>query len=367
MLNRFGSELYNTFFKEYTEKVWGVPCHEISADWGAQRIKSLSITRAVMHAMKSMLPKTSGGDVPVSLIEKFLYPKLGPGQMWETVADQVQKKGAQIRMNQKVVGMEKTDGAITSVLAEDTETGERVKLDADMVFSTMPVRELVNGLAPAAPESVVKVATGLEYRDFLTVGVLIDKMKATRGAIDGHAANLVPDNWIYVQDKGVQVGRLQFFNNWSPYMVADPSKVWVGMEYFCNETDELWSMSDSDLIALGISELAKIGLAEQDSLIDGTVVRQPKAYPGYFGTYDNFQTVRDYVDSIGNLFMIGRNGMHRYNNQDHSMLTARYAVEAALSGSRDRAQIWDVNIDDEYHEEQSVDEQVADADSRKAA
>jgi len=228
LLNRFVSELYNTFFKEYTEKVWGVPCSEISADWGAQRIKSLSITKAALHAMKSLLPKKPGsiGDqAPTSLIEKFLYPKFGPGQMWETVADMVQKKGARVRMHQNVVGMAWADGKITGVIAEDARTGERTTFDADMVFSTMPVRELVQGLAPAAPESVLKVANGLQYRDFVTVGVLLDRMRPTRGAIDGHAANLVPDNWIYVQDKGVQVGRLQFFNNWSPYMVSDPSKV----------------------------------------------------------------------------------------------------------------------------------------------
>jgi protoporphyrinogen oxidase len=366
LLNRFGSELYETFFREYTQKVWGVPCSEISADWGAQRIKSLSISKAIMHAMKKAVPFAGGGAAPTSLIERFFYPKFGPGQMWETVADIVKRNGGEIRMAQNVVGLEQSDGKITAVTALDTETNTKERLEADYIFSTMPVRDLIGALSPAAPQSVRTVGTGLQYRDFITVGILLNKLQPSRGAIAGHGNNLVPDNWIYIQDRGVQVGRLQFFNNWSPHMVENPNTVWVGMEYFCNETDEIWSTDDSKLIDLGISELQKIGLAHRDDLLDGTVIRQPKAYPGYFGSYDQFDTVREYTDSFENLYLIGRNGMHRYNNQDHSMLTARFAVESALTGNHDKAAIWDINIDDEYHEEQTVHAAEEDAKERAA-
>jgi len=214
----------------------------------------------------------------------------------------------------------------------------------------MPVSELIRALGDAVPASVARVGAGLEYRDFITIGLLLRRLQKTPGAIPGSAINLVPDNWIYIQDRGVQVGRLQFFNNWSPYLVADPHTVWIGMEYFCREGDGLWSRTDSDLLELGCAELEKLGLAYRADLLDGLVLRVPKAYPGYYGSYGQFSTIRDYTDSIPNLFLIGRNGMHRYNNQDHSMLTARLAVEAILAGSADKRAIWDVNIDDDYHE-----------------
>ena len=400
LLNRFGRELYETFFKHYTEKVWGVPCTKISAEWGAQRIKGLSVTRALLHALKAPLTSLGlgGGAGPVntSLIERFLYPKFGPGQMWETVAARVVALGGEIRLLQRAVGLELEGGRsgttgpglgpesarVRAVTVEDTRTGERQRLAADYVISTMPVSELIAALGDAAPPRVIEVAQGLEYRDFITVGLLLRRLRRTPGALPGSAINLVPDNWIYIQDRRVQVGRLQFFNNWSPWLVADPNTVWIGMEYFCREGDELWSRPDGALLEFAVGELAALGLADPADLLDGLVLRTPKAYPGYYGSYGQFGVIRDFTDSIPNLFLIGRNGMHRYNNQDHSMLTARYAAEAILAdwpnsredkqemggldgteglesikrrdsrdGPASKQAIWEVNIDDDYHEQ----------------
>ncbi len=354
LLNRFGRELYETFFQHYTEKVWGVKCTAISADWGAQRIKGLSVTRALVHALKTPLETLGLGRgrqiTHTSLIERFLYPKYGPGQMWEAVAERVRAKGGEIHLRRKAVGLDVEGGQVKAVTAQDGVTGERITLAADAVISTMPVAELIPALGGAVPASVARIAQGLEYRDFITVGLLLRQLQRTPGAIPGSAIHLVPDNWIYIQDKSVQVGRLQFFNNWSPYLVADPGTVWVGMEYFCREGDPLWSLPDAALVDLGIAEMATLGLAHRRDLMDGLVLRVPKAYPGYYGSYGEFGAIRAYTDAIPNLFLIGRNGMHRYNNQDHSMLTARLAVEAILTNSGNKQAIWDVNIDDDYHE-----------------
>ncbi len=353
LLNRFGRELYETFFKHYTEKVWGVSCAEISAAWGAQRIKGLSVTRALRHALASPLRSLGlmgAGATPTSLIERFLYPKYGPGQMWETVAEQVRAAGGEIHLWHQAVGLDIRDGRVMSVTMAAAGSGERTRLAADYVISTMPVADLIQAMGAAAPAPVARVAQGLEYRDFITVGLLLRGLQKTPGTIPGSPINLVPDNWIYIQDQDVKVGRLQFFNNWSPYLVADPATVWVGMEYFCREGDALWSQSDAALVDFGIGEMESLGLARRADLIDGLVLRVPKAYPGYYGSYGEFGTLRAYTDSIANLFLIGRNGMHRYNNQDHSMLTARLAVEAILSNTRSKEAIWAVNIDDDYHE-----------------
>lgn len=356
LLNRFGRELYETFFREYTEKVWGVPCSEISAEWGAQRIKGLNVTRAALNALSQPIRKVTGGEVKnTSLIERFLYPKFGPGQLWETVAQKAKRAGVEIRMQQKVVGLDIAGDRVTSVVAEDSRTGERHRISADHVLSTMPISELITAMKGAAPSVVQDVAKGLQYRDFITVGLLLKKLRPNSGAVDGSPLNIVPDNWIYIQDKGVKVGRLQIFNNWSPSMVADANTVWIGMEYFCREQDAMWNLSDSKMTELAIEELRKIGLAEERDLLDSTVLRVQKAYPGYFGSYDRFGAVRDFTDSLSNLFLIGRNGMHRYNNQDHSMLTARYAVESILRGGGDKSAIWDINVGDDYHEEKRAD------------
>ncbi len=355
MINRFGRELYETFFKDYTEKVWGVPCTEIGQEWGAQRIKGLSVSRAIAHALSAPLRRFNGNGQAknTSLIESFLYPKYGPGQMWETVAEKVKAGGGEVRMRQRAVGVEVENSRIRAVVAQDMRTQETTRIAADYVISTMPVRELIGAMAETVPDAVRRVADGLQYRDFVTVGLLLRKLKPTSGSLAGSPTHIVPDNWIYVQDKGVSVGRLQIFNNWSPWMVADPNTVWIGMEYFCSEGDEIWSRGDDELKLMAAGELAQLGLADQADLLDGIVLRVPKAYPGYYGTYSEFPLIRDYTDNIANLFLVGRNGMHRYNNQDHSMLTARYAAEAILENSADTAPLWDVNVDDEYHEEKA--------------
>jgi protoporphyrinogen oxidase len=351
-INRFGKELYKTFFQAYTEKVWGISCDKISAEWGAQRVKGLSITKAVMHYVRKM--RGSKADLAqkeseTSLIEQFLYPKLGPGQLWEEVARQVQERGGEILTGYLVRRIEHLDGNITAVVAENAATGENRRFEGDYFFSTMPVKDLLQAMHPAPPAAVREVGDDLIYRDFLTVGLLCQKLKVR----DDHAQaqSLIKDNWIYIQEPEVKVGRLQIFNNWSPYMVADQSKVWLGLEYFCFEGDELWRMPDDELIRFGAKELAMIDIVNEAEVIDGTVLRMDKTYPAYFGSYDRFSEIRDFVDKFPNLFLVGRNGMHRYNNQDHSMLTAMVAVDNIASGSVDKQNVWSVNTEQEYHEE----------------
>ena len=355
LINRFGRELYQTFFRGYTEKVWGVPCSAISADWGAQRIKGLSIFGAIWHFLKQLRPTPKADLASVgtktSLIEYFLYPKYGPGQMWETVGKRVRSAGGEIHLNRKAVELEVADGSVKSVTVEDTGTGKRTKLPADYVISTMPVVELIDAMGAIVPGEVGAVARDLQYRDFVIVGLLYKKLRPTSGAIAGSPLNLVPDNWIYIQDDGIQAGRVQIYNNWSPFMVSDKDTVWVGLEYFCKEGDDFWTLEDRSAEALASHEMEILGLADRHDLLDAVVLRVPKAYPGYYGGYENFSVIRAFTDSIDNLFLVGRNGMHKYNNQDHSMLTAHYAAEAIISGSPDKRKIWDVNIDDEYHEE----------------
>jgi len=351
LINRFGSELYETFFESYTEKVWGVPCREIGAEWGAQRIKGLSITRAVSHALSRIWKKDrslSQRGTETSLIEHFLYPKLGPGQMWETCAERIRELGGEILTNMRVETLHRVEDRIASVEGVDLTSGEKRTFRGDVFFSTMPVRDLVRGLGDEVPPNVVEVADGLVYRDFLTVGLLVDQLKVQDS--DGKKSGILTDNWIYIQEPDVLVGRIQIFNNWSPAMVSDPNLVWLGLEYFCNETDELWNSTDHRLKSLGAEELERLGFIEAGAVKDATVIRMPKTYPAYFGTYDRFEEVREYLDSVENLFLIGRNGMHRYNNQDHSMLTAMTAVDNILAGQWDKTNIWEVNAEQEYHE-----------------
>jgi len=351
-INRFGRRLYETFFRGYTEKVWGVPCSEIRADWGAQRVKGLSLTRALSHAVRDLFSsdfKKRQEERETSLITRFFYPKLGPGQMWETVAGQVVAAGGEIRHGARVDGVRMEAGRVASVTIVDEATGVREQVECDFFLSTMPVRELMERIAPLPPAPVLEVARGLRYRDFLTVGLLLKKLHVSvRG---GAAKAMVEDNWIYVQDAGVRVGRIQIFNNWSPYLVADrASTVWIGLEYFVDEGDALWRTSDADLVALAARELETIGFALQTDVLDGCVLRMPKAYPAYFGTYRRLDEVRRFVTGVPNLFCLGRNGMHRYNNQDHSMLTAMMAVDNIAAGKDDDSALWDVNLEMAYHE-----------------
>jgi protoporphyrinogen oxidase len=351
-VNRFGRELYLTFFRDYTEKVWGVSCREISAEWGAQRVKGLSILRAVVHFAKQLLPRKADvaqKGTETSLIERFLYPKRGPGQMWEVVAEEVRRLGGEIRTGVEAVGFEHGGGRIVAARLRDVATGTTERVEADLFFSTMPVKDLVAGLAPPPPGEIAALARGLVYRDFVTVGLLCRRLAIRERASHGDGA--ITDNWIYIQEPEVKVGRLQIFNNWSPYLVADPATTWIGLEYFCNEGDALWSMSDADLVELGKEEMARIGIVGRDDVLDGVVLRMEKTYPAYFGTYPRFGELRAFLDAIENLYLVGRNGMHRYNNQDHSMLAAMTAVDNVIAGRTDKANVWEVNTEEEYHEE----------------
>ena len=361
-INRFGKELYLTFFKDYTEKVWGVPCHEIKPEWGAQRIKGLSITRAVIHAVTSLVRRDQSLEqkgTETSLIERFLYPKLGPGQLWEEVARQVKEMGGEIHHHKLCVGVESHGQGVRAATFKDTTTDETSRFEGDYFFSTMPIKDLIASMGAGVPAPVQRVASGLMYRDFVTVGLLVKKMKVKNTTNIKTANNLVPDNWIYIQERDVKIGRLQVFNNWSPYLVKDQSTVWLGLEYFCNVGDELWSLSDPDFIKLGIHELAKIDIINAADVLDSTILRVEKTYPAYFGSYDEFDVVRDFTDTFSNLFLVGRNGMHRYNNSDHSMLTAMTAVDNIIEGVKSKSNIWSVNTEQEYHEEKTEAESAA--------
>jgi protoporphyrinogen oxidase len=350
--NRFGRRLYETFFRGYTEKVWGVKCSEIRADWGAQRIKGLSLTRAISHALKDLFSsdfKKQQEERETSLITRFFYPKLGPGQMWEVVEAQVMAAGGTVRHGAKVVGVSMDGDRVSHVTVENVATGQRERMACDYFFSTMPLRELTAMTEPAPPAVVREVSQGLVYRDFLTVGVLLRRLSVREKGKAPQA--MVRDNWIYIQDESVQVGRIQIFNNWSPYLVAEEGTVWIGLEYFLNDTDALWQMADDRLVDLAITELEKIGFARREDVIGGCVRRMPKAYPAYFGTYDRLGEIRQWVNKTPNLFCIGRNGMHRYNNQDHSMLTAMLAVDNIVAGQHDDSNLWDVNLEMVYQEE----------------
>jgi protoporphyrinogen oxidase len=354
LINRFGAELYRTFFKAYTEKVWGVPCSEISAEWGAQRIKGLSLTKAVLHALGRTTDRSRSvarAKAHTSLVERFLYPKYGPGQLWEEVARRVDAGGGEIRLLHRIERLTVSNSRVSEVGVRDISSGSISSIGVDYVISTMPVKDLVASFHPPAPEGVRRVAAHLPYRDFITVGVVANKMKHRTARRAPSGATLLPDNWIYIQDPGVRLGRLQIFNNWSPSLVLDPTKVSLGLEYFCNEDDELWRLSDAKMQTLAIEELEKIGLVDSIDVIAANVIRVPKAYPAYFGSYADFGSIREHTDAIENLFLIGRNGMHRYNNQDHSMLTAKMAVDNIAIGRLDKSNIWDINVDDEYHEQ----------------
>ena len=346
-INRFGKELYLTFFKDYTEKVWGISCKEIKPEWGAQRVKGLSVSKAILHSLKKIVTKgkLSQKNTQTSLIEQFLYPKLGPGQLWETVAKEIEKKGGKIFFNQKAVGFNHAENKILSVEFKDPQSGNSQTVYGDLFFSTMPILDLIKAMRPSVPKDVQRISAGLQYRDFITVGLLVKKMKVSQ---DGKP---ISDNWIYIQEKDVKLGRLQIFNNWSPALVADQTTTWMGLEYFCNEGDELWNKSDAEFKIFAAKELESIGMIDVNDVLDSVVIRMPKTYPSYTGTYDQIETITNFTNLFENLFLIGRNGMHKYNNQDHSMLTAMTAVDNIESGRLDKSNIWSINTEEEYHEE----------------
>jgi len=337
--NRFGKRLFEIFFKTYTEKVWGIPCTEIRAEWAAQRIQGLSLAKAILNA--AQLQKRS--DTIKTLIDRFQYPRLGPGQMWETAATKIQEMGGEVLLRHEVTNLEHQDGRITAVRVR-TPDGIR-RIAGDHFITTMPLRNLARALDPLPPAPIRAAGEGLNYRDFLTVALMID------------SDNVFPDNWIYIHTPGVKVGRIQNFNNWSRAMVPEPGKTCLGLEYFCFEGDGLWTSSDADLVALATRELGELGLVDPSKVRDGCVVRMPKAYPVYDSTYaGHLSILRGHIDRITNLHTVGRNGMHKYNNQDHSMLTAMMAVANMRGASHD---VWSVNTDYEYHEEQKIEEPKA--------
>jgi protoporphyrinogen oxidase len=362
LINRFGSRLYRIFFKDYTEKVWGVACKDIPSEWGAQRIKGVSVSKAIAHAVRSTLGKEEKGlaqkDTETSQIERFMYPRFGPGQLWEEVARQVRAMGGEIRMHQDVRRVLTKGDRVLAIESSHSATGQVSVTQGDYFFSTMPVSELVAGMDEHTPPEIKDIAAGLQYRDFITVGILLRQLSTpsnNRTDPKNKSASRkisLEDTWIYIQEKDVKVGRLQLFNNWSPHLVKDPATTWLGMEYFCNTRDEFWNLSDAEIQQTAIDELEKIGLACKEDVLDSVVLRMEKTYPAYFGkAYANFDKVRAYTDRFDNLFLIGRNGMHKYNNSDHSMLTAMVAVDNICNGITGKSNIWSINTEQEYHEE----------------
>jgi len=332
--NRFGKRLYNIFFKTYTEKVWGIPCSEIRAEWAAQRIQGLSLLTALKNALLKERRQNKSAIIK-TLVDSFEYPKYGPGMMWKTVADLVSRNGSQVRLQTEVEAIHWSGNRVESI--EVKSNGHTEEISGTDFISSMPVREMIRKLQPAAPQEVLDAANGLNYRDFLTIALVVNRKE------------VFPDNWIYIHDPAVKVGRIQNFKNWSPYMVPDSDKTCLGLEYFCFEGDGLWNMSDADLVDLGKRELEALGLVRAADIEDGTVVRVPKAYPVYDSTYrQSLEVVRDFLTRLENLQLVGRNGMHKYNNQDHSMLTAMLAVKNILGENHD---LWSVNVEEEYHEE----------------
>jgi len=339
-INRFGTELYQTFFKDYTEKLWGIPCSEIAADWGAQRIKGLSVVKVLLDILKI-------GKKETSLIETFWYPKLGSGQLWEEVARRIRDKGGEIYLNTRLTHIYMDDK--NQVMSVGTDKGET--FSCDYLLSSMPIRDLIRAL-PHVPEDIQKISDGLMYRGFRTCGLLLKKMKLNQAQNENILSEMPRDTWIYIQEKGVKLGRVQIFNNWSPYLVKNfKETVFIGLEYFCNEQDDLWQMSDADFIRFSGQEAARIGLIDTADILDSVSFKVPKAYPAYSGTYPEFAHLRAYLDTLPNLFVMGRNGMHRYNNMDHSMLAAMAVVEEIAHPTGNRDSVWNVNTDREYHEE----------------
>ena len=336
--NQFGWRLFSIFFKTYTEKVWGISTKELSADWAAQRIKSLDLWVVLRSALFPRRAASRRGEIVTTLIDRFRYPRLGPGQMWERVAEISRDKGHPVLLNRSVSRIAHDRGAVTSVTTT-TPDGQTEDHAGTHFVSSIPIRELVSKLDPLAPDRVRRAADSLSYRDFISIALMIDR------------ANVFPDNWIYIHDPGVRVGRIQNFKNWSPDMVPDQSRTCLGLEYFCFEGDGLWTMSDDDLIAIAKNELSRLGICARSEVFDGVVVRQRKAYPVYDDSYEeNVAIVREYIArSLPNLYLAGRNGMHKYNNQDHSMMTAMLCVENILAGAP-RYDVWNVNEDAEYHE-----------------
>lgn len=355
-INRFGKKLYSMFFENYTENLWGRHPSDISPEWGAQRVKGLSIVAILKDMFGKLLPGNKRRKVETSLIEEFKYPKLGPGQLWDVTADEIIKLGGTILKEHKVTGVVKDDNNhLTGVTFEYNGTKET--MNGDYVISSMPIKDLVGGMNDV-PEDISKIAAGLPYRDYVTLGVLVPKLNLINKTKMNTIGNIIPDDWVYVHDRSVTMGRFQIYNNWSPYMVKDlEHTVWVGLEYFCNEGDTCWNMTEEDFSKMAIKEMVAIGLIDSpDVVIDYHQEKVKKAYPAYFDTYSQIDELTDYLSNIDNLYCVGRNGQHRYNNLDHSMCTSFETVKNILSGSKDKTNIWSVNTEKEYHEEAKTNE-----------
>ncbi|MCM1224459.1 MAG: NAD(P)/FAD-dependent oxidoreductase, partial [Lachnospiraceae bacterium] len=352
-INRFGKKLYSMFFEGYTEKLWGRHPREIDASWGAQRVKGLSVVAIIKDVFYKMFPgRKNNKKVETSLIEEFYYPKYGPGQLWETAADKFVALGGSIEKNSRVINVKTKEGRAVAVVVE--RNGHKEEFSGDFIISSMPLKDLVLGMNDV-PEDIRGYAAGLPYRDFVTVGLLLDKLNLKNETKLKTLGNIVPDCWIYVQDVGVKLGRIQIFNNWSPYMVEKPEDtVWIGLEYFCTEGDKYWKLSEEKWAKLGIKELIKMGVIDSESQVkDYHKEAVKKAYPAYFDTYDHIDKIIEYINKFDNLYCVGRNGQHRYNNMDHSMATAFEAVRNIINGVSDKQNVWNVNTEQEYHEEKS--------------
>ena len=349
-INRFGKKLYSMFFENYTENLWGRHPRDIDPSWGAQRVKGLSIVAILKDVFSKMLPGSGKRHVETSLIEEFSYPKLGPGELWDVTAAEIEKLGGKIIRNARVTGFE-TDGEHRFKSLRYVENGTEKVAEGDIFISSMPIKDLVGGMNDV-PRAVAEIAEGLPYRDYMTLGILVRKLNLQNKTNVRTIANIVPDNWIYVHERRVKLGRMQIFNNWSPYLVKDLNNtMWVGLEYFANEGDKLWSLSDRQFTRFAIKEIIKMGLIKSpEDVLDSHVERVKKAYPAYFDTYDRIDEVISYLNEFDNLYCVGRNGQHRYNNIDHSMMTSFLTVDSILSGKKDKSDIWNVNTEKEYHE-----------------
>ena len=357
-INRFGRKLYSMFFEYYTENLWGRHPSEIDASWGAQRVKGLSVV-AIIKDIFGKIFKKKNRKVETSLIEEFKYPKLGPGQLWDVTAEEITKLGGTIIKNAKVTKLQKEGDKIVSLTY--VKDGQEVTVEGDYIISSMPVKDLVAGMndVPAEP---ARIAAGLPYRDYMTLGVLVPKINLENKTKLKTVSNIVPDCWVYVQDRRVKMGRFQIYNNWSPYMIKDlENTIWIGLEYFVNEGDEFWNMTEEQFSAFGVQEMVNLGLIDSpDVVLDTHMEKVKKAYPAYFDTYDEMDKLVEYLKSIDNLYCVGRNGQHRYNNIDHSMVTSFETVKNILSGEKDKSNIWSVNTEQEYHEEAAENEAEVD-------
>ena len=346
-INRFGKKLYNMFFEKYTEKVWGIHPSRISSEWGAQRVKGLSILRLIKHGIFKIIK--SNKNTETSLIEEFLYPKRGPGQLYEEIALKIKEMGGEIILNRSVYEVNFKENKICSIKAKD-KNGKDYIYECDKLVSSMPIKDLMKSFKKEVPDDVLETAINLPYRDFITVGLLVRKLAVKNQSRYKTVGNIIPDCWIYVQEKNVKLGRIQIFNNWSPYMVKDfRNTVWIGLEYFCEENDEIWRLEKKEFIEKAIKETTEIGIIKKEDIIDSTQIKVKKAYPAYFGAYKDFDKIKSYLNRIENLYCIGRNGQHRYNNMDHSILTGIKAAQA-INNEIKKEDIWNVNTENEYHE-----------------